>query len=531
MLTIHECLVREADRGPLRPALIHGHESLCYGALAELVARWRAALAAAGLERHARVAVCMEKRFDMVAALLATMSAGGIVVPVNPQLKPAQVGHILRDCDASILVTTRARLQTLRDQLLGPWPRIILCDGPAADPGVATLADLAAPGADAPSAVAAVIDHDPAAILYTSGSTGLPKGIVLSHRNLCAGAESVNAYLAHGADDVILSVLPLSFDAGLSQLTTAIAVGARLVLVNYLTAAEVAAVAARERATSLTAVPPLWRQLVAARWPEAARDRLRIFANTGGHMPRDLLARLRALFPHARPFLMYGLTEAFRSTYLDPAEVDRRPDSIGKAVPNAEVHVLRPDGTPAAPDEAGELVHRGACVTLGYWNRPDLTALRFRPFPRQPGQIPLADMAVWSGDLVRRDADGFLYFITRPEDMIKTSGFRVSPTEVEEAVLESGFVEEAVAFGAPHPELDHGIVVMAVARAGASLPALRAHCRRVMPGYMVPQAIVLCAALPRNPNGKLDRASLKTQHAGIFAPVIAPAANVAVQEV
>jgi acyl-CoA ligase (AMP-forming) (exosortase A-associated) len=528
MLTIHECLVREANRAPLRPALIHGHESLGYGALAELAARWRAALATAGLERHARVAVFMEKRFDMVAALLATMSAGGIVVPVNPQLKPAQVSHILRDCDASILVTTRARLQALRDQLLGPWPRIILCDGPAADPGVETLADLAADDAAAP--VAAVIDHDPAAILYTSGSTGLPKGIVLSHRNLCAGAESVNTYLEHGADDVILSVLPLSFDAGLSQLTTAIAVGARLVLVNYLTATEVAVVAARERATSLTAVPPLWRQLVAARWPEAARERLRIFANTGGHMPRDLLARLRTLFPHAQPFLMYGLTEAFRSTYLEPAEVDRRPDSIGKAVPNAEVHVLRPDGTPAAPDEPGELVHRGACVTLGYWNRPDLTALRFRPFPRQPGQIPLTDMAVWSGDLVRRDADGFLYFITRPEDMIKTSGYRVSPTEVEEAVLDSGLVEEAVAFGAPHPELDQGIVVMVVARAGGSLPALRAHCRRVMPGYMVPQAIVLCAALPRNPNGKLDRASLKTRHADIFAPVTAPAATVVVQE-
>jgi acyl-CoA synthetase (AMP-forming)/AMP-acid ligase II len=215
---------------------------------------------------------------------------------------------------------------------------------------------------------------------------------------------------------------------------------------------------------------------------------------------------------------MYGLTEAFRSTYLDPAEVDRRPDSIGKAIPNAEILVVHPDGGLCGPEEPGELVHRGALVGMGYWNDPERTAERYRPAPGQPSGICLREIAVWSGDIVRRDAEGFLYFVGRRDEMIKTSGYRVSPTEVEEILYSSGLVGAAAAVGVSHPRLGQAIVVVASAPADAQLDAkaLLSHCERAMPPYMVPLRIVERADLPRNPNGKIDRKMLASEFADLF---------------
>ena len=228
-----------------------------------------------------------------------------------------------------------------------------------------------------------VIDTDVVGILYTSGSTGKPKGVVLSHRNMVAGAKSVASYLENHAGDTLLAALPLSFDAGFSQLTTAFHVGARVVLLNYLLPRDVLKAIEREKVTGLTAVPPLYIQLTQLNWPESITEHLRYFANTGGRMPRETLDALRRHLPKTKPFLMYGLTEAFRSTYLPPEEVDRRPDSIGKAIPNAEILVLREDGSPCAPNEPGELVHRGALVGMGYWNDPEKTAERYKPLAGQ----------------------------------------------------------------------------------------------------------------------------------------------------
>jgi acyl-CoA synthetase (AMP-forming)/AMP-acid ligase II len=234
-----------------------------------------------------------------------------------------------------------------------------------------------------PAAPQRVIDGDMAAILYTSGSTGRPKGVVLSHRNVVAGAVSVSQYLENTPQDRILSVLPLSFDYGLSQLTTAFHVGACAVLMNYLLPRDVIRAVERERITGLAAVPPLWVQLAQLDWPATVTDHLRYITNSGGHMPKPTLDGLRARLPKTRPFLMYGLTEAFRSTYLPPEEVDRRPDSMGRAIPNAEILVVREDGTPCAPGEPGELVHRGIHVALGYWNDVEKTAERYKPAPGQ----------------------------------------------------------------------------------------------------------------------------------------------------
>jgi acyl-CoA ligase (AMP-forming) (exosortase A-associated) len=336
---------------------------------------------------------------------------------------------------------------------------------------------------------------------------------VLSHRNLIVGAESVSSYLGNTADDVIASVLPLSFDAGFSQLTTGFSAGAHVILVNYLAAADVIRACARYGVTGLTCVPPLWIQLTELPWPAEASRGLRYFANTGGRMPKSTLDKLRAIFPQALPYLMYGLTEAFRSTYLDPAEVDRRPDSIGKAIPNAEILVVREDGTACEPGEPGELVHRGALVALGYWNDPERTAERFRPAPgREPG-ICATEIAVWSGDVAVRDEEGFLYFVGRKDEMIKTSGYRVSPTEIEEVVYDTGLVRDAVALGLDDDRLGQRIVIVVSPPDGGELDpvALLAELKRRLPRYMVPEDVSVRAELPRSPNGKFDRNLLRQE--------------------
>jgi acyl-CoA ligase (AMP-forming) (exosortase A-associated) len=359
-----------------------------------------------------------------------------------------------------------------------------------------------------------LIDNDVIAILYTSGSTGKPKGVVLSHRNMVAGAKSVASYLENRADDTLLAALPLSFDAGFSQLTTAFHVGARVVLLNYLLPRDVLHALVREHVTGLTAVPPLYIQLSQLEIPATVTDHLRYFANTGGRMPLETLKKLRAALPRTKPFLMYGLTEAFRSTYLPPEEVDRRPDSIGKAIPNAEILVLREDGTPCAPNEPGELVHRGALVGMGYWNDPEKTAERYKALPHRERGLTISELAVFSGDTVRMDEEGFLYFIGRRDEMIKTSGYRVSPTEIEEVLYSTQLVAEVAAFGVLHSTLGQAIVVIATPKCDGVDPGkLLALCKENLPAYMVPSEIrLLEEPLPRNANGKIDRKALAQQY-------------------
>jgi acyl-CoA ligase (AMP-forming) (exosortase A-associated) len=476
-----------------------------------------------GLVRGDRVAVYVEKSLETVAALFGTTAAGGVVVPVNPLLRARQVEHVLTDSGARVVVTSPERLDTLKENL-GRCPaveQVVLVGNATTDHAstsyrVVPWADVVAevPGASTPSLPPTGIDTDVAAILYTSGSTGRPKGVVLSHRNLLVGALTVSEYLGNTADDVILSALPLSFDAGLSQVTTAFAVGAHVVLMNYLLPGDVVRLCAKHRVTGLTCVPPLWIQIAAQAWPPEASASLRYFANTGGRMPKTTLDQLRAAFPAAVPYLMYGLTEAFRSTYLDPAEIDRRPDSIGKAIPNAEILVLRPDGTECDPGEEGELVHRGALVAMGYWNDAERTAKRFRPLPARAEGLTLPELAVWSGDVVVRDEEGFLYFVGRTDEMIKTSGYRVSPTEIEEVAYDSGLVSDAVAVGVEDAQLGQHIVLVVSPAAqrdgdvGFDERTLLAHFKRSVPLYMVPRRVVVTPQIPRSPNGKFDRARI-----------------------
>ena len=521
---IHELLLHSADKTPEQEALAYQGVRFAYGALAARVAACAAAFLRMGLGRAERVAVYLEKRAETVIGMFGAAAAGGAFVPVNPLLKADQVAYILRDCNVRILVTSAERLQLLMPVLaecrdLRAIVVVGATDKIGAVHGVTVIGWDEALGQTASTQPHRVIDTDMAAILYTSGSTGKPKGVVLSHRNMVAGAKSVAQYLENRPADRILSALPLSFDAGFSQLSTAFHAGATVVLINYLLPRDVVDAVVAERITGLTAVPPLWIQLAQLKWPQAAQDSLRYIANTGGRMPRATLDQLRAALPKTLPFLMYGLTESFRSTYLPPAELDRRPDSIGKAIPNAEVLVVREDGTLCAPDEPGELVHRGALVSLGYWNDPEKTAERFKPVPNQPHELVMPEIAVWSGDTVKRDAEGFLYFISRRDEMIKTSGYRVSPTEVEEVVYATQLAGEAAALGIAHPVLGQAIVIVATSRSGQPLDAdrLLAECKQRLPGYMVPAHIkVRDGNLPRNPNGKIDRKLLAQELQGLF---------------
>lgn len=524
---LHHLPHDSAERAPEAPALTYGHESLSYAGLSQRIGAFAGGLLDLGIARQERVAIYLEKRFETVIASFGAAAAGAVFVPLNPLLKVDQVAHILRDCNARILVTSPERFALLHDALSAchDLRAVVLTDSADTMAGARSIAtvpwnSLQSHGG---SKGHRVIDQDMVSILYTSGSTGRPKGVVLSHRNMVTGARSVASYLENRADDTLLAALPLSFDAGFSQLTTAFHVGARVVLLNYLLPRDVLKAVVREKVTGLTAVPPLWIQLSRLEWPESVRQHLRYIANTGGHMPLATLESLRAALPTTRPYLMYGLTEAFRSCYLPPEELDRRPDSIGKAIPDAEILVLREDGTPSAPNEPGELVHRGALVSMGYWNDPEKTAERFRPLPngvggREPGMV-LPELAVFSGDTVRMDEEGFLYFIGRRDDMIKTSGYRVSPTEIEEVLYGGHHLAEVAAVGVPHPVLGQAIVVIGYGQTnGQELEdAILSACRANLPAYMIPARVVVrTTPLPRNPNGKIDRKSLATEFAGLF---------------
>lgn len=532
-VVLHELIVRAAACWPERIALTFGERHLGYADVQAQMQCCAAGLLAVGLTYGARVAVFLEKRIEAVVASFAVPAAGGVLVPVNPLLKATQVAHVLQDAQAEVLVTSAVRLAALMPLLAdcAALRYVVLCD----DVVPSTLQNLPAGLglhtwlevlAHQPGALPTRLETDVAVIFYTSGSTGKPKGVVLSHRNLVVGATSVADYLNNRADDTLLAALPLSFDAGFSQLTTAFLVGARVVLLNYLLPRDLLNAMSREKITGLTAVPPLYMQLVALDWPAGAAQHLRYWANTGGRMPKATLQRLRALAPAASPYLMYGLTEAFRSTYLPPEEVDRRPDSIGRAIPNAEVRVLREDGSECAVDEPGELVHRGPLVALGYWNRPEEAAHRFRPWP--PGLLPAngnglaPEFAVYSGDTVRRDADGFLYFVARRDDMIKTSGYRVSPSEVEEVLYLSGLVAEALVYAVPDEALGSAICAAVLASSAASgrvdedTAAVLVHCRENMPNFMCPKVLHwVKKELPRSPNGKLDRQQWILDHGSI----------------
>jgi acyl-CoA ligase (AMP-forming) (exosortase A-associated) len=473
-------------------ALVAGDQQLTYADLDEAVGRTAAALLAQGLKGGDRVATWMGKTRLACIMPLAAARAGLVHVPINPVLKHAQAAHILADSGTSLLIANRSRMESLESGDLADAKAIALEVWQDGDENLP-------PSSNGPD--------DLAALLYTSGSTGRPKGVMLSHANLWLGAISVAHYLDLQAGDRTLALLPLAFDYGQNQLLSAWAAGSRAIAFDYLLPRDVVRAVGRHDVTVLAGVPPLWLQLAEQEWGEGGKS-LRELTNSGGHLPEPLVRRLRALFPQAKLHLMYGLTEAFRSSSLDPLLVDPHPDSVGTAIPFAELMVVRTDGTEAAPGEEGELVHAGPLVAQGYWNDPQRTAERFRPAPAFSSH---GGTAVWSGDTVVKGRDGLLRFRGRDDAMIKVSGNRISPTEIEEAALASGAVSDVAAFGVPDERLGQSILLVAVAKSDAAEEMLRAYLRRELPPHMQPQNIVWKDRLPVGPNGKLDRTALKAE--------------------
>ncbi len=497
VLPLDHLALRGSDHAP---ALVLRGETYSFKDLKE-----RIALLAGWLRQQvslpgARVATWAAKGELTCLMPLAAARAGLVHVPVNPLLKRAQVAHILADSAASLLIGTPARLAGLE---AGDLPH-----GCAAHAEAGVLAAAQALGQVLPPSAA---DPDSlAAILYTSGSTGRPKGVMLSHANMWLGAQSVASYLDLQVDDRALAVLPLSFDYGQNQLLSSWYAGASAVPLDYLTPRDVVKAIERHGVTTLAAVPPLWVQLAELEWPVETASRLRRLTNSGGALTPDLVRRLRALFPAARLYAMYGLTEAFRSTYLDPALIDSHPTSMGKAIPHAEILVVDEQGRIAADGEEGELVHCGPLVAQGYWQDAERSAERFRP---APAASRYGGTAVWSGDRVRRDHDGLLYFAGRRDAMIKSAGNRISPQEIEEAALATGLVAEAVALGIADERLGHAVHLIVRAAPGAQDAATELPRRLLaeLPNFMQPRQIHWRDAMPISPNGKIDRTGLQAE--------------------
>ncbi|QZD95319.1 acyl-CoA ligase (AMP-forming), exosortase A system-associated [Qipengyuania gelatinilytica] len=428
---------------------------------------------------------------------LAAARAGVVHVPINPLLKRAQVAHILADCGARMLIATMARMASLED---GDTPEdCVLLTEEEAWSSVEEVKENLGPSSHDP--------EDLVAILYTSGSTGSPKGVMLNHANLWLGAASVAHYLGLGADDVTLAVLPLSFDYGQNQLLSTWYAGGSVVPLDYLFAKDVAKACAKHSVTTLAAVPPLWVQLLEVDWPAEAVASMRRLTNSGGALTIEIVSGLQDKLPQSDIFPMYGLTEAFRSTYLDPALVDEFPTSMGRAIPFAEILVIDDNGEVCGPEQEGELVHCGPLVAQGYWNDPRRTAERFKP---APAASHYGGTAVWSGDRVMRAENGLLYFVGRRDAMIKSSGNRISPQEIESAALATGLVAEAVALGVPDERLGHAIHLVVRAASGTEEVGkdLQKALARDLPNFMQPHVIHWRDAMPLNPNGKIDRTAL-----------------------
>jgi len=456
-----------------------------------------------------RLLVHLEKGRDQVAVLWATALAGGIAVVAHPRLKDAQVRHVLDDASPFGVVTSAVRDLLLADPAaLWAGRRVWGSERGGGDPR--PLASLeAGAAADALDGPLERDPQEPAILLYSSGSTGPPKGILQSHATLVDGARIVSDYLGLDASDRILAVLALSFDYGLNQVLAGAWVGAEVVLRDYLGGADLVAAVHAERATVLAGVPTVWRDVAAALARDPANadklQTLRTLTNSGGRwLPVDTEA-LRAALPGASLHSMYGLTEAFRTTSLPADELAAHPHSVG--YPVAQVEALLVDVDTGAVIEGpgvGELVHVGAFVGLGYWNRPEDTARRFRADPRGGG-----GRAVWSGDLMRRDDAGRLFFEARLDGQLKVDGYRISPDEVVDGAVRCAGVVEAAVVGLEGDARGHRLVLFAVTEDGVDAAAIRRHCRSALPPHLVPADIRLVAGLPRTPHGKVDAVALR----------------------
>ena len=515
---IHHMLRASAARSADKEAIVSGSARLSYADVWRHVCGLASGLRRLGMARGDRIGVYMEPSQDQALSILAVSRAGGVFVPINEVLFPDQVTHIANDCGMRGLITSQSKLERVREVLPDANLDFVVVSGEGTLPDLslevqsfAELSEQAVPDDWRESS----IGKDLAALIYTSGSTGRAKGVMLSHEQIMAGSAIVSSYLGITHEHRTLAALPFSFDAGLNQLMTAMQHGATVVIKPFLFARQLVETLVDEEITGMGGVPPLWSLMAqpSSSLRKHEYPHLRYISNTGGAMPVSVLEALRKNLPDTKVFLMYGLTEAFRSTYLPPEELDKRPTSMGKAIPDTEILVVNDDGELCEPEEVGELVHRGPTVSMGYWGQPELTAKSIRPHPLLSPELGAAEKVVYSGDLVKTDEEGFLYFVARRDAMIKSAGFRISPTEVETVLFQTGRLREAAVVGLPDEILGQSIKAFVVPRDGDTVDAeaLIAFCSERMPRHMVPKTVESMDSLPKTGSGKIDYPALRSR--------------------
>jgi amino acid adenylation domain-containing protein len=511
---LHDHLLEAAQRLPDKVALVCDGQRLTYRELDERTNALAHALVRRGVERGDRVIVFGENSPDVVVAFWAALKANAVVSVVSPQTRAEKLAYVLNDCrPAALVADVHLAPAFLEAAARAPPLRTVLTFGEVPDraslgglPGLASVEGaLAEDRRDAPPPRRA-IDVDLAALIYTSGSTGEPKGVMLTHRNMLTAGASITGLLRNVEDDVILCALPLSFNYGLYQMIMAFRMGARLVLERSFTfPADVLKHAVEEGATGFPGVPTMFAMLAEMRSLDAYDlSRVRYVTNTAAALTAKHILLLKRLFPSARIYSMYGLTECKRCTYLPPEDLDRKPTSVGVAIPNTELWIVDEHDRRVGPGAIGQLVIRGATVMRGYWNKPEETARRLRPGPL-PGET-----VFYTGDYCKLDEEGYLYFVSRMDDIIKTRGEKVAPKEVESALVNVPGVKEAAVIGVPDEVLGQAVKAFVVLDRDARLDArtLQRECQRLLESHMVPRHIVFVPDLPKTSTGKIKKSGL-----------------------
>lgn len=515
-MLLHHTFEHTAARLPHKRAISREGVATSYGDIAARVEGIAAALREAGVQRGERVALFLDNCVEMVAAIYAVLKIGAVFMPVNTLTKADKLAYILNDAEACALLTQQELAETAR-AALSASPSVRTCwmctaytqgrpDPGAPDPRERPFPPPAASGA-ASGDPPVLIDQDLAAIIYTSGSTGDAKGVMLTHLNMLTALHSVRSYLGLRESDVIVCALPLAFDYGLYQILMAFSLGATVQLERSFTfPIKVLERMVSERATVFPGVPTMFTLLTQI---ETLRDydlsALRLITNTAAALSESQIKQIRALFPQATLYSMYGLTECKRVTYLPPEQLDIRPTSVGRGMPNEEVWLVDEAGNRLPNGSTGELVIRGSHVMRGYWRKPAQTAERLRP-----GPIP-GEMVLYSGDLFRTDAEGWLYFVARKDDIIKTRGEKVSPREVENVLYGIDGVLEAAVIGVDDELLGQAVKAFVVRQPGSTLTEREVikHCLAHIENFMAPKTVEFVDALPRTDTGKIKKTGLR----------------------
>jgi amino acid adenylation domain-containing protein len=513
-MLLHQLFEHTARRTPEKLALVFESTRHTYAQLDLLATRLAAALQERGVQRGDRVATFLDNSVEAVVSIYAALKCGAVIMPVNPLTKRDKLAYLLNDSRASVLIahaTLRAEFEGALAQNRSVRACLVVDTG-SSESGWADTRCVPYPGAGAPAGALvepATIDQDLAGIIYTSGSTGDPKGVMLTHLNMVSAARSVGTYLGLHQHDVVVCVLPLAFDYGLYQVLMSFQVGATLVLErSFSFPIKVLEVMSRERVTVFPGVPTVFSLLMNLKTlRDYPLDALRKITNTAAALSEEHIRQLRGLFPQARLYSMYGLTECKRVTYLDPDQLDIRPTSVGRGMPNEEVWLVDEAGRRLPNGSTGELVIRGSNVMRGYWDKPEETAKRLRPGPIA------GELVLHSGDIFRTDAQGYLYFVARKDDIIKTRGEKVSPREVENVLYGIDGVLDAAVIGVPDAILGEAVKAFVTLKPGWSpRPTEREvirYCLSRLENFMAPKYVTFVDELPKTDTGKIKKTGLR----------------------